>query len=285
MKKRYFILCVVLGIVILIVLYCLYENNNLTVTRYTVETKLHNSLRIVQLTDLHEKEFGEDNERLIEAVRNENPDIIVMTGDMQNKDDEDTSIVCSLIQNLSEIADVYYGYGNHEKSWEKKFNKSFADIAAEAGAIVVDNAYIDVVLNGNNIRIAGYMGYYRAVNMTADSDEEQESELAFMEDFENTDRYKILLNHIPTSWVDWDYTDKYPVDLVLSGHYHGGQMQLPFIGPLYAPYIGFFPDNVQGIYQGEKAACILSAGLGTEYLVPRIDNPPEIVVVDLVGRN
>ena len=281
MKKRYFILSVVLGIVILIVLYCLYENNNLTVTRYTVETNLHNSLRIVQLTDLHEKEFGEDNERLIEAVKNENPDIIVMTGDMQNKDDEDTSIVCSLIQNLSEIADVYYGYGNHEKSWEKKFNKSFADIAAEAGAIVVDNAYIDVVLNGNNIRIAGYMGYYRAVNMTADSDEEQQSELAFMEDFENTDRYKILLNHIPTSWVDWNYTDKYPVDLVLSGHYHGGQMRLPFIGPLYAPYMGFFPDNVQGIYQGEKATCILSAGLGTEYIVPRIDNPPEIIVVEL----
>lgn len=284
MKRRYFILFVIVGIAILIALYCFYENNNLTVTHYTVDANLHKSLRIVQLTDLHEKEFGKDNKRLIEAVKNEKPDIIVMTGDMQNKDDEDTSIVCSLIQHLSEITDVYYSYGNHEKSWEKNFNRSFADIVTEAGAIVIDNAYIDIVLNGNNIRIAGYMGYYRAVNMTADSEEEQQSELAFMNDFENTDSYKILLNHIPTSWVDWSYTDKYPVDLVLCGHYHGGQMQLPFIGPLYAPYVGFFPDNVQGIYQGQKAVCILSAGLGTEYFVPRINNPPEIVVIDLEGE-
>lgn len=282
MKKRYFILSGILGIVVLIVIYCFYENNHLIVTRYTVETDFHNSLRIVQLTDLHEKEFGKDNKQLIEAVKNENPDIIVMTGDMQNKDDEDTSTVENLIQNLSKIADVYYSYGNHEKSWEKNFNRNFADVVKEAGGIIVDNDFVDIEINGNAIRIAGYMGYYSASHMLTHTEEEQHLEEEFKEAFENTDRYKILLNHIPTSWVDWGYLDDYSINLVFSGHYHGGQMVLPIVGPLYAPYIGFFPENVKGIYKGEQTTCVLSTGLGTEYYIPRVNNPPEIVVVDLV---
>lgn len=268
-------------IIILAVLYCLYVNNDLTVTCYKIETKLDNPLRIVQLTDLHEKEFGEDNIRLIETVKEQNPDLIVMTGDMQNKNDEDTDVVCSLIRELSNIADVYYGYGNHEKTWEQTFNKNFAEIVTDAGATVLENEYMDITVRGNELRIAGYMGYYRAVNMTADTEKEQQAELAFMDEFENTDRYKILLNHIPTSWSDWGYLDLYPVDLVFGGHYHGGQMVLPLVGPLYAPYIGFFPDNVKGLYQGENGNCILSSGLGTDYFIPRINNLPEIVTVVL----
>ena len=282
MKKKYFVVGGLAVIIILAVLYCLYVNNDLTVTCYKIETKLDNPLRIVQLTDLHEKEFGEDNIRLIETVKEQNPDLIVMTGDMQNKNDEDTDVVCSLIRELSNIADVYYGYGNHEKTWEQTFNKNFAEIVTDAGATVLENEYMDITVQGNELRIAGYMGYYRAVNMTADTEKEQQAELVFMDEFENTDRYKILLNHIPTSWSDWGYLDLYPVDLVFSGHYHGGQMVLPFAGPLYAPYIGFFPGNVKGLYQGENGNCILSSGLGTDYFIPRINNPPEMVTVELV---
>ena len=204
-----------------------------------------------------------------------------MTGEMQKKNDEDTDVVCSLIRELSKTADVYYGYGNHEKAWEQTFNKNFAEIVTDAGATVLENEYMDITVRGDELRISGYMGYYRAVNMTADTEKEQRAELAFMDEFENTDRYKILLNHIPTSWSDWGYLDLYPVDLVFSGHYHGGQMVLPFAGPLYAPYIGFFPDNVKGLYQGENGNCILSSGLGTDYFIPRINNPPEIVTVVL----
>lgn len=281
MKKKYFVMGGLAVIIILAVLYCFYVNNDLTVTSYKIETKLDNPLRIVQLTDLHEKEFGKDNIRLIETVKEQDPDLIVMTGDMQNKNDEDTDVVCSLIRELSKTADVYYGYGNHEKTWEQNFNKNFAEIVTDAGATVLENEYMDITVRGNELRIAGYMGYYRAVNMTADTEKEQQAELAFMDEFENTDRYKILLNHIPTSWSDWGYLDLYPVDLVFGGHYHGGQMVLPLVGPLYAPYIGFFPDNVKGLYQGENGNCILSSGLGTDYFIPRINNLPEIVTVVL----
>lgn len=268
--------------VIIVFLYCIVNAEyDVTVTNYCLKTDLNHSIRIVQLTDLHESEFATDNEELIQTVKEQNPDIIVMTGDMQNKDDKNTSIVCNLIKNLTAITDVYYSYGNHEKAWERNFDRSFADVVTEAGAVVVDNGYTDIEINGNSLRIGGYMGYYSAVHMTAKTEEEQKKEQEFEREFEDTERYKILLNHIPTSWVDWGYLDDYPVDLVFSGHYHGGQMVLPFVGPLYAPYIGFFPENVKGIYQGTQTVCVLSSGLGTEYFVPRVNNPPEIVVVDL----
>ena len=272
------VICGVLGIIFYCVINTTYK---VSVVFYTIDTELDDTVRIVQLTDLHESEFGTDNEELIQAVKEQNPDIIVMTGDMQNKDDENTSIVCNLIKNLTAIADVYYSYGNHEKAWERNFDRSFADVVTEAGAVVVDNGYTDIEINGNSLRIGGYMGYYSAVHMTAKTEEEQKKEQEFESAFEDTERYKILLNHIPTSWVDWGYLDDYPVELVFSGHYHGGQMVLPFVGPLYAPYIGFFPENVKGIYQGTQTVCVLSSGLGTEYFVPRVNNPPEIVVVDL----
>ena len=113
-----------------------------------------------------------------------------MTGDMQNKNDAETDVVCSLIRELSKTADVYYGYGNHEKAWEQTFNKNFAEIVTDAGATVLENEYMDITVQDNELRIAGYMGYYRAVNMTADTEKEQQAELAFMDEFENTDRYK-----------------------------------------------------------------------------------------------
>ena len=91
------------------------------------------------------------------------------------------------------------------KHGSRPFNKNFAEIVTDAGATVLENEYMDITVQDNELRIAGYMGYYRAVNMTADTEKEQQAELAFMDEFENTDRYKILLNHIPTSWSDWGY--------------------------------------------------------------------------------
>ena len=103
----------------------------------------------------------------------------------------------------------------------------------------------------------------------------------FAEQFERTDRLKFLLCHIPTAWLDWEYIDCYPVDVVFSGHYHGGQIRLPGIGGLVAPYVGLFPEYTKGVFYGEQAVCVLSAGVGTEENIPRINNFPEVVVVDL----
>lgn len=253
------------------------------VTNYTIPAGISSPIRILHLSDLHNAEFGKNNKRIVDLAAKQDPDIIVMTGDMLNQDDDDTEIVCRLITELCPIAPVYLGYGNHEKEWEKTWDSNLTEQFREAGAIVVDNSYEDIEINGVKVRIGGYMGYYRLPGMFQVTEEQFEAELAFADDFENTERYKILLDHIPTAWLDWSYIDKYPVDLVLSGHYHGGQWVLPVIGAVYAPYIGFNPPYARGLFTGTQAACVLSAGLGSEYAwPPRINNPPELVVVDIL---
>lgn len=270
-------LCCVAGI-----FYCFFRIQKLTVSNYSVLCAVSDTIRVVHLTDLHNAEFGEDNCELISLVSEQAPDLIVMTGDMLNRDDESLDTVCSLISSLVKIAPVYFGYGNHETDWEAAWGKDLTEPLSEAGAVVLNNGYIDIEVNEQSLRIGGYMGYYRQPGMVTADEEQKALELAFADEFEDTDRFKILLNHIPTAWVDWGYIDKFPVDIVFSGHYHGGLIRIPIIERgVYAPYVGLFPPYTKGVYSGSQATCVLSAGLGSEHVVPRINNPAEVVVVDL----
>lgn len=257
----------------------------LTVTRYTLETPLSRPLRLVQLTDLHGRSFGQNNEELVELVRRQEPDLILMTGDMLDKNQEGPEVVCALISRLKEIAPVYYGYGNHESDWEKRTGMTLAPLLTEAGATVLDFAYTDITVKGQALRIGGCDTYYRYPGMLAKTREEWDAEQAFADAFEDTQRFKLLLCHIPTVWLDWENRDNFPVDLVLSGHYHGGQIRLPVIGELYAPYVGLFPPYTEGMYAGETAVCILSTGLGSSPGLPRINNLPQVVAVELVPKS
>ena len=256
-------------------------SREVTAVRYEVETDLEAPIRIVQLTDLHGKVYGEENDVLVRMVGEEQPDLILMTGDMVDRAAENAAVACDLIRELVQIAPVYYAYGNHECIWMQTQGESLTPVLEEAGAIVLDVDYLDMEIKGQHIRLGGYHAYYRQPGMYQVTAEAHQHQLDFCDDFENTDRYKILMNHIPTAWLDWGYMDQYPVDLVLSGHYHGGQIRLPGIGGLYAPYIGLFPEYTQGLFEGEEAACILSTGLGSSLYLPRINNLPEVTVVTL----
>ena len=253
----------------------------LSVAAYTVPTGLETPIRIVQLSDLHGWTFGEGNAELIARVEELEPDIIVMTGDMMDRSDENADVACDLIRSLVSTAPVYYCYGNHEYTWMKNRQESLTPVLREAGAVVLDTEYLDITVNGQELRLGGYHGYWKQPSMFEVTQEQWHREFDFTLEFEDTERFKILLNHIPTTWLDWGYIDDFPVDLVLTGHYHGGQIRLPFIGGLYAPYVGLFPAYTEGIYEGEKATCILSAGLGASPGIPRINNLPQIVVIDL----
>lgn len=254
----------------------------LTVEHMQIPCNVSGTVRIVHLTDLHSGVFGEENVQLIELVKQQEPDLIFMTGDMLDSKDEGPEVALALIEELSQIAPVYYSQGNHEKQWEQKNGVLLEASLTEAGATVLDCAYADVTVNGQELRIGGYYGYYRVPHMIHDDPAVQASENAFFDKFEDTDRLKLLLCHIPTAWVDWNYIDKYPAGLVFSGHYHGGMIRIPFVGGLVAPYVGLFPEYTQGIFEGEQATCVLSTGLGTSMGLPRINNLPEIVVVDIL---
>lgn len=282
--KRVLLLCLALAVVAAVVLdFAAYLGaTRLKVTSYQVEADVTQSLRIVQLTDLHSREYGQGNEKLVALVKAQQPDLIFITGDMLTVSDEGPEVVCRLIPKLLEIAPVYYGYGNHEKEWEEETGKLLEPELTKAGAIVLDCAYIDIELKGQKLRIGGYHGYWYRAHMTADDQEEYHADSQFMKAYEDTDRVKLLLCHIPTAWLDWNLIHECPVDVVFSGHYHGGQVRLPIIGGLYVPYVGWLPEYTKGVFEGEKATCVLSVGAGSPASIPRIFNLPEIVVVDIV---
>lgn len=290
-KKRklrcWHVLLIAAGALAALLVYCYVGSLFLRVETYVLEAEISAPIRIVHLTDLHNSEYGENNRKLVRMVAEQEPDLIFISGDMLNADDPDTSIVTTLIGDLVPIAPVYYGYGNHEKVWERSFDRSIRSMMEAAGAVVVDNDYVDLELKGNLLRIGGYMGYFSVPHMMTGDKAQQSIETQFAGDFQNTDRLKLLINHIPTPWVDWDYVDKYSVDFVFSGHYHGGVIRIPILDRgLYAPYVGWLPPFTKGVYSGGKATCVLSAGLGTERFIPRLNNPPEVVVVDLLpGRH
>lgn len=270
-------------VIAVVVGYFSISSKNLTINKYSLNESVNSSIRILQLSDLHNAEFGDNNEELIDLVKKQSPDLIVMSGDMINRDEENLDIITDLISSLSDAAPIYYGYGNHEVDWIESFSTDLEDKLTQAGAVVLNNSYRDVSVNDSELRIGGYMGYYRQPGMFTQDDVQKKSELDFANDFENTDRLKILINHIPTQWVDWDYINIYPVDIVFSGHYHGGAIRIPIIDQgLYAPYVGWFPPYTKGLFSGTQAKCVLSTGLGSEHNIPRLNNPLEIVVVDVV---
>lgn len=275
------LLILILGSCIFVI-FGIKASENLEINHYTVNTDLDTPIRIVHITDLHNAQIGNNNADLIQTIQDAVPDAIFMTGDMINRDDPDLTVITNLITTLKEVAPVYYGYGNHEVTWEEDFGDTLRNELEQSGAIVLQDDYVDINIDGNTIRIGGCMNYYRKWGMMTSEKNLCDSEEQFANEFENTGNYKILLNHIPTSWVDWGGMDEYPVDLIFSGHYHGGLIRIPYIDKgFYAPYIGLFPKHTKGSTKGKKATCILSAGLGTEHYIPRIFNPPEVIIVDL----
>ena len=255
----------------------------LTVSYYEISSeKIEHGFRIVQLTDLHDSVFGENNSKLIDTVTEQEPDLILITGDLLDYNIEDLSIAVNVIEQLSTCAPVYVSFGNHEDMYEKLYGTDVRAVYTDAGAHVLDFEYEEIEVNGQMIRLGGIYGY--CLPMKYSVSEPRLSEALFIEEYQDTDLYTLLMCHMPVCWIINGSMEAYDVDCVVSGHAHGGQIQIPFVGGLYAPDQGWFPEEVYGVYPSYdgKKHLIVSRGLGNSIHFPRINNRPELVVVDIL---
>ena len=269
---------IILSILVLIILYIFIDinisQNFLLIRRYEVQSdKIENDVKIVQLTDLHCKTFGENNKNLIKKIKEQSPDIITITGDMINSDTSNFDELILLIKKLKNICQVYFSLGNHEDTNEN-INDIIKNIES-SGAVVLESNYKDIIVNRNNIRIGGIYEY-----LISNMDKEKLS-YSFAKKFNNTNNFKILLSHVPDSYVLWDGFKVINPDLLIAGHYHGGLIRIPFVGGLFAPEQGYFPKFDCGKYNINGHDVIISSGLGTNFIIPRINNRPEISVITL----
>lgn len=252
-----------------------FRQDKIDVTYYQVKSqKLTNNARIVQLGDLHLREFGDGNSELIERVASLEPDIIAITGDMTIDRVKDYTVVTSLVSKLKDIAPVYYSFGNHE--FEVYLFEEGSTIAGDiraAGATLLSNKYEEIDVNSNTIYIGGICAQNYTFNEPTITN--------FFNEYDKIDGFKLLLSHSPEIFMG--NMASHPVDLALAGDAHGGQIRLPFIGGLYAPGQGFLPKYSGGIYQADGSTLVVTRGLGSSSLIPRFNNNPEIVVVD-IGR-
>lgn len=283
MKKVIKVLFLVLLILILLCLIDIWISYNwLTVSNFTVtSSKISEPFRIVLISDLHNHEFGSSNAKLVERIQEQSPDLVIIDGDMINGNSENDNVAVEVVRALSETAPVYYSLGNHEYDYIDAGHEELTEDLEEAGAVVLNYQSLDAEVNGNPIRLGGLYEYGFETSMQ--SEKENERAVSYLEEYADTDRYLIMCAHRPESFYPWDYADTWGIDLVLSGHLHGGQVIIPGLGGLYNSLDGFFAEYDYGQYKLGGSDMIITRGLGSNpKILPRFNNPPEIAVVDVM---
>ena len=271
------IMTIVLAVIVILAGYLtvssIIGSNMLQKTFYQVKSnKVTDNIRIVCIADQHLKEFGNNNENLIREISKLKPDIIAIAGDMniESQPDNYASIVDEC-KELNNVAPVYYSLGNHEID-AMLFSGSniYKDIKA-AGVKILNNEKETVTIGSTNVDVIG---------LTQRPDEFNKYGREFFEKaMEGKNNFKLVLTHYPENFMGT--LNDYPIDLALSGHAHGGQIRLPWIGGLYAADQGFFPKLCDGYHEIGNSRLIITRGLSTSGWMPRINNRPEIAIIDL----
>lgn len=234
--------------------------------------------RIAQVSDLHNAEFGNDNEMLIQMLKDSNADLIVLTGDLVDSSHTDFDVAVRFAEKAVQMAPTYYVTGNHE-AWLGQAYDMLENRLEQIGVEVMREEAVYVEQDGDRILLLGIDDpeFYEREATEYDGGASRIQDvidgLRYRED-----EYTIVLSHRPELFDA--YVDA-KVDLVFSGHAHGGQFRLPIIGGLVAPGQGLFPSYDSGLYSQDITCMVVSRGLGNSVIPLRICNRPEVVVVEL----
>lgn len=278
-KKTKITLWIALGILLVVLIVWIHWGNTaLELTTYTIRSsRLPGSFdgyRIAQVSDLHNAEMGEDNENLLQLLRDTAPDLIAITGDLIDSRRTNMEISLDFVREAEKIAPCYYVTGNHESRIEEY--PDFKAALEAAGVTVLEDAQLELSLDGERITLMG-------VRDPSFQVEEKDEEAAYMDAVltqlcENGEGYRILLSHRPELFETYASHD---IDLILSGHAHGGQFRLPWLGGVLVPGQGFFPKYEEGLHTQANTNLVISRGIGNSVVPIRINNRPEVVLIEL----
>ena len=268
------------AIIILIILFCYYQNNKIDLTEYEIQSeKIKSNIRIAQLSDMHSKPFH----KVVEKLKIIKPDMIMITGDFINDHGKNKEKMLEIGKELLSISPVFYITGNHERRLEY-FDNLMQDLS-NIGFKVLLNDISEEIINGNSITILGL-----DENQASFEDYKARKKGTFIykdmkpyfDRLEKCNGFKIVLSHFPENFenVKENNYAQYDFDIQFSGHAHGGQFILPFIGPIFSPGQGLFPKYARGSF-GERPKLIISRGLGNSEFPLRLFNHPEINIINL----
>ncbi len=274
------ILCFLLALMIAaaaaVYAYAQYTETHYKISFYQeTSPKVSGNIRLVVISDIHNREYGEKNEKLISDIRDLAPDLILFPGDMVIREQDDYQPMLDLVSVLSKIAPCYGVLGNHES--ERIYYRNDKGLTAafkDAGLKLLRNAKEDVSIGADTLQLIGVEGTSYGF--------EEYGGREFMDKTEiDPSRFCILMAHIPILFEP--QLSAYSFDLGIAGHVHGGIVVLPFIGGLYTSEEGFFPKFTSGKYiLDNRQSLIISGGLGdSKPFPPRINNTPELVVIDI----
>jgi len=261
-------------ILILLIAFAFYDSNTrITVSEYEVGYEdlpdAFNGYKIVQLSDLHATYFGEGNSDLIEKVKDADPNIIAVTGDLIDSDDQG-DYVRELMPQLTAIAPVYFVNGNHE--WASGGLRELYEILDDCGVVRLSNEYEIISAANDSIVLAGV----EDPNGPADMETPEEFMSRIREN--EGDKFVVMLYHRNDMLGEFSNMG---ADLVMCGHAHGGTVRLPFTDGLIGPSREFFPEHTAGVYSQGDTDMIVSRGFGKAAGVPRLFNNPDMVEIIL----
>lgn len=275
--------CTLIAVLLVLIIWTIWGNTALMVSTVTVSSNriptAFNGFLIAQVSDLHNAVFGENNAELLQILSECKPNIIVVTGDLVDAEHTDIDVALDFAKEAAHIAGTYYVTGNHEGSLSQ-YDELKTGLES-MGVVVLEDASMQLEYNGEKVTLIGLSdpSFTLKGNMLGEVPAMVDTKLRGL--IGDKDDYTILLSHRPELFETYVNCG---VDLVLSGHAHGGQFRLPFIGGLVAPNQGLFPKYDAGLYTKGDTNMIVCRGLGNSIIPIRFNNRPEIVLLELIAE-